>query len=386
MAEIAGPWDALPSSLYGTSPWLTMQEGHFAQGCAYVMVSTTEGPRVATVSYTMGPSDWELVNPVALLTRDAPSPPEAGEERNSRVENAVRLLRGAKDSLYPAAVSVLPAGYRPGLLHADDAQPAEFDAALRLLERKASESGMPTTAVMHVPAADTKTRTALEERGYIPFTTAADCVLDLEWESLDDYLASFSKSRRAMFRRDIRAFRGGGFQVVPADPRSMSSKHVALLVSQMAQYGHAPDPAGITELVERVIRHVGEACVLLEVHRNGSLEAFVLSYEDNGILQPRMLGLDPEARKHSVYLNLVYYELIAHGIRTGAQGISYGPETYEAKALRGCRPDLRVNYVRLPDEYQETGRVAAEAVDFAHRLYIRNQPWRNTPDVPARAG
>lgn len=383
IAEISDLWNALPSSLYGTPSWLRMQEGYFAQGCAYVMVSAEEGPRVGVVSYSMGPADWELVNPVALLTRDVL--PEPGGARDPRTEKALRLLRDAVDLLYPASVSVLPAGYRPGLLYADDARPADFDAALSRFEREASETGAPTTAVMHVPAADTRLRAALEDRGYLSFTTAADCVLDLGWDDLGDYLSSFSKSRRAMFRRDLRTFHSGGFRVAPADPSSMGDEHVSLMVSQMAQYGHTPDPAGTSDLIERVLRHVREACILLEVRRDGALEAFVLAYDDDGVLQPRMLGLGPEARKHSVYFNLVYYELISHGIRTGARGISYGPETYEAKALRGCRPDLRVNYVRLPDEYREAGRIVAEAVDSAHRLHIESRPWRTAPDVPARA-
>jgi len=94
----------------------------------------------------------------------------------------------------------------------------------------------------------------------------------------------------------------------------------------------------LLELFDRIGRHLGPWCRILAGERDGVLEAFVLAY---------------------------------------------GPLTYPAKVIRGCRLDPRTTYLRVPAAVRPAVAAAAAAVSELNRTGFRHLVDRHPP---GRAG
>ena len=92
-------------------------------------------------------------------------------------------------------------------------------------------------------------------------------------------------------------------------------------------------------------------------------------------IDPKMLGIRGDQTAFYTYFNLAYYGLVRHAVEHGFEAISYGPEAYEAKALRGCTLHPRDSFVLVPQPWRPTVSQLAGLLDRRYAARMAAAPW-----------
>ncbi|GGW75798.1 GNAT family N-acetyltransferase [Streptomyces caelestis] len=376
ISQIAEFWKPLADELYALPNWLQTAEQRSAGACHYAVLRRDGSPVGALVGYETLPDSWFFTNPVALLTQSTSTlEPFLDETERSELLAAAGQLTQAQARLYPALVSVLPSGYLPGLLRGAGADGTVTEQLADELGRLADEHGYATTAVMHVREEDTDLRERLVGRGYLPFASVGDCVLHTPWDDFDDYLASLTSPRPNRIRREIRSFTESGAVLRETPLNALGEEHARLHALHMRRYGHEAEVAASRQLIANIQAHPTGRGRVLEARRGDELVGFVVFYELGQTFHPKMIGIAEGEKRAFTYFNLTYYGLIRIALAEGIRCIGYGPEAYEAKALRGCSLERRVNHVLVPREFRGPATRAAELVDRAYRRRMDRHDW-----------
>lgn len=386
--DVAEAWSVLADELCSLPNWLRTAEARAERGQRYAVLEGEDpaaGPRGGLVAYGMDERSWFFNNPVEQLC--APSETLGAHltdaERRTLEEYAPKLA-AERRSLYPALVSVLPSGYLPGVLRApsadaarDAATAAELAAVLEGLAEEREES---TVAVMHVPEVDTVLREALTARGHLPFVTAGECVLHVDWDDFEGYLASLPSPRPNRIRREVRAFTESGAVLREATLEDLDERHAQLHAGHLRRYGHDVAIEGSRALIRGIRAHPTGRGRVLEALRDGELVGFLVCYELDRVLHPKMIGVAEGEKRSFTYFNLTYYGVVRLAAAEGARRIVYGPAAYEAKALRGCALERRISHVLPPADLRELVAPVAAALDGAHRRLLDSHAW--APSAP----
>ncbi|WP_329251648.1 GNAT family N-acetyltransferase [Streptomyces sp. NBC_01478] len=376
MDVVAGRWSLLAESLYSLPNWLRTAESREGDR-HYSVLDGEPAPRGGLVVYHMTEKSWFYNNPVAQLVHPDPAlrPFLTPEEQRRLSDHAVRLEKAAA-RLSPALVSVLPSGYLPGLLRAPGADDGVIGELADELEHLCTGQGLETAAVMHVPERDTVLRGALEGRGYVPYVSVGDCVLPVSWPDFDGYLDGLRSPRPTRIRREIRGFEESGAILRETTVDDLDDRHAHLHAEHLRRYGHDVHVKGSRALISAIQRNPTGRGRVLEAWRGDVLVGFVVCYEANREFHPKMIGVGPEERKAFTYFNLCYYGLIRIAARENAHRVVYGPESYEAKAFRGCAPERRISYLRVPEDLRDDVAATAAVIDAAGRRRLDSFAWQ----------
>ncbi|MCX5195078.1 GNAT family N-acetyltransferase [Streptomyces sp. NBC_00249] len=359
--DAAGPfWDGLPHSLFSSANWLRTGEVLGGTPARYTVVQREGRPSSAQVTWQSTGEMWVYNDPVALLRLGAAElAGHVDEAAATEVAELAGAVERAAHELYPARVSVLPSGYRPGLVVgcADD---------VPLLLDDLEKDGDPTTAVMHVDDGDDRTVALLKERGYIGLTAAGDSVLELDpaWGGLEDYAAA-ERRRGKRVRHEVDAFRAAGATIRQVDVAALGARHAELHAAHLRRYGHDATEDSSRRLISAIQQWPAGRPLVLEIVQDGTVEGFLVAYEWGDELFASMLGISPEAPYG--YFNLIYYEPIRRAVAAGLSRIRFGPGTYQAKRQRGCTVRPLTSYVRVPDRWEATVARLASLLDAAYR-------------------
>jgi hypothetical protein len=346
IADIAAEWrDSLPHrSILTTPEWLTVDDEGRRDEARYVLDGGA-GLVVQRVAAGSFPTN----DPIALLLT---SEPADGGDPAAHAEIAARRSRLAErlSRCYPVAAATLPGAYLPGVV----GSPALLDE----LEAAARDWGCAVVAVPHVPDGDPLAG-LLTARGYVGFAGLAQASLDVAWPDFDAYVATLPKRRRNKVRRERREFAAAGMVVREDSVGSRGPELAELHADQLRRYGHDIGVEFLNGLIARIERYLAPWCRLLVAERGGALEAFALCYAYGRELHVKMAGFSADAQKHFGYFAMTYYEVIEYAIRRGLRTVVFGPLTYRAKVVRGCRLDPRSTYLRVPPG------LAAEVAELA---------------------
>lgn len=344
-------WDGLAGGLTSSANWLRTAEALANVGARCTVLSQDGLPRSGDVSWETEGNMWVYNDPVALLALGGAELAGylASDEADEITHLSDDLARDA--TLYPARVSVLPSGYRPGLVlgSPDDLVPLVEDL---------EADGTPTTAVMHVDDADPTIGAFLRARGYVPLCTAGDCVLELDsgWSTIEDYAAA-AKGRRKRLRRESSAFNGAGARVRAVGLEDLGPEHAWLHAAHLRRYGHNADAASSQQLLDEIRRHPTGRPLVLEVVEGDTVTGFLVAYAWDGELMTSMVGLSSQAPY--AYFSLVLYEPVRWALAEGLARIRFGPGTYAAKRQRGCTVHALTSWVRVPPRRRAAiGRLA----------------------------
>lgn len=320
----ADTWEALAAgdSLFLSGPWLASVEPMIGRAVRYLVVSSSdqEAPIDGLVCYLIPePLSYRFNDPPQLLVEDA-----------------------AAEDMYPALVCVSPFGYEVGIRGHSRSAPesASTELLLDAFEATAVELGASSSGLLYLRAGpDAALERALRSRGYLAATLSADAYLTIEWPSFEEYVATRSKPRRQRIRREVRGFAESGIEISVhgADALGMDC---ALLQSDLhASFGHEEDPAEIMRGFDRIRTHLHPFTRVLLAHRDERLIGYDLWYEYRERLYVKMGAYSREHVSNTdfYYFNVTFYEAIRHAVARGLRAIHYGPESYEAKVMRGCR-------------------------------------------------
>ncbi len=174
---------------------------------------------------------------------------------------------------------------------------------------------------------------------------------------LDGYRALVGRSRWKQFRREMRRFEGEGceLRVLPMGEHLAEMGALALQVS--LRYGHDMTlQAEIDKLADQAERL--RDCVVMAAFREGEMVGFTQFFLSGTTMFARGHGVAEEyGRRASVYFNLTYYAAIRWAADHGYRRIDLGPDSFDAKTIRGGRLRARWALVIAPRWSDEATRV-----------------------------
>lgn len=359
--DAAAPaWNGLAGGLTSSANWLRTAEALAGVRARYTVLSRDGRPRSGSVSWESRGEMWVYNDPVALLALGGAElvghlAPDEADEVTALADDLARDTT----TLYPARVSVLPSGYRPGLVlgSPDDLAPLVADL---------ETGGALTTAVMHVDDADPAIGAFLRERGYVPLCTAGDCVLELDpaWSTIENYAAA-AKGRRKRLRRELSAFGDAGAQVRAVGLEDLGPEHVRLHTAHLRRYGHEAGAASSQRLLDEIRNHPTGRPLVLEVLEKDTVTGFLVAYAWDGELMTSMLGLTSSAPY--AYFSLVFYEPLRWALAEGLARVRFGPGTYAAKQQRGCTIRALTSWILVPPARRAAVRRLAELLGTGYR-------------------
>jgi uncharacterized protein len=371
--DVASAWASISGHLAWQPEWLRITAADPSVPLTFTIARRGQDPVAGALRTWLGRPGWSLTDPVAMLAAGA------GEGKAGEGE-AVGGER-PDDIGYPASIYSLPALYRPGVAAGPTATDEDLTALIEHLELRDTADGARLLAVLSVPPEDRLLASVLRRRGYVAFQSTSECVLEIGWDSFEGYLQSLPSHRRRTIRNENTRFLRRGLRVARRPVTEIGARHADLISMHLASYGHQDETAGkMAARLTAILENIGERCLLLEAWGE-DLVAFAIAYRDGTDLYPRVFGIDHQATAGSfAYFALGYYALIDLAIEIGVTRIWYGPESYRAKALRGCSPERRTNWVRLlPPERPEaaSGRLLgrAAAVTGRHRAELIAHEW-----------
>jgi len=170
----------------------------------------------------------------------------------------------------------------------------------------------------------------IKSPGFIQVTTCPRCVLDVRWNSFDDYMADLRSHYRNRYKKALK--RSSGLRIYKLEDNSRFGEDLYALYLQ------------VLERADYTIETLG-----LEFFRGDFFDIFVMEDESgrpvafyqllgNGNeLIFEFTGFDVElASRHDAYSRMLM-EIIRHGIENGFKRIDFGQTAEEAKLRAGCR-------------------------------------------------
>lgn len=343
-------WDEMlgRGDWYLSTAWLGVLERRVPARASYLFVGggSARTPLAGTPLYLFGddsPPEFYRVDDVV--------------RRAARDGGAESSTRG--DALADVATELLPAATFGGrhmgrnrLLVHPRLAPAPRRAALETLlagaERIAHERRASSLVALYVAEDDTELRAVLGEAGYRAFPSAQAAVLDVRWNSFDEYLGSLSRKRREAVRRERRRLEQAGvtFEVVDLDPR-LRAEMAPLELNLMRRYGLDADVDVLLDDYRTLEQLLGATARVFVARRGGRLAGFLIGLRADDELYLRQLGFDYELQDDlPLYFGLVFYAVVEYALAEGVSRIDYAVESAEAKRSRGCRLEPQLAYLK----------------------------------------
>jgi predicted N-acyltransferase len=181
------------------------------------------------------------------------------------------------------------------------------------------------------PAAD-----ELERSGFAGVPILPTAVVDLSFDSFEDYLAAM----RAQYRRRARQAmkRSEGLQIEHVTEFAEIADELARLWRLIFDRATEVKREILTPAYFRAVSRLEGSSVLLARRKNGSIAAFALMLADRPWLSFLQCGFDEEAaRSQGAYFRLLY-EIVRLGIEGGFDQVELGLTTLEPKLDVGAVP------------------------------------------------
>lgn len=233
-------------------------------------------------------------------------------------------------------------GYRGGVL-LPPTPSRRLAAALAIgaaVEEVAREQAVAGWGMLYLDRATAAELAVHLDHGVARLLQAPGAVVDVEWESFDEYVATRPKSRRTNIVRDLRRTTEAGVAVTVETPRpSLIAEAAPLLSALQRRHGHPSTPDGAGRYLTSFSSGPLERHAVFFVARlRGQVIAFAFAIAFDGTLYVRSAGFDDAlARQTAAYFTTCYYEPIRYAVANGLHTIDLGPSAYEAKLLRGAR-------------------------------------------------
>ncbi|MET7573531.1 GNAT family N-acetyltransferase [Streptomyces sp. NPDC005492] len=177
---------------------------------------------------------------------------------------------------------------------------------------------------------------------------------------LDGYRDVVGKSRWKQFRHEMRRFESEGCELRIL-PMGDHLEEMGALAHQVSlRYGHDMTlQAEIEKLRDQAERL--KDCVVMAAFRKGEMVGFTQFFLSGSTMFARGHGVAEEyGRRASVYFNLTYYAAIRWAAEHGYERIDLGPDSFDAKIIRGGRLHARWALVIAPDWSEEQRRLVGE--------------------------
>jgi uncharacterized protein len=246
----------------------------------------------------------------------------------------------------PALAVGVPYGYGGHVLLAPNLAPAMRAELVRILvagiDALGQSLGLPVW-YLNVLSENSELCGALEASGYLHARHLPLAVLDVRWESFDDYLGELRRRSRKLvkdIRRESNRCRDAGVRLVEIeDPKAVSSLDSRLInLASQTWKRHGEDrfpfrPGFFSSLGTGM----GGSLLVCTATRANELVGFASMVTEGDTAWAESLGLDYDAAGNDfTYFNLVFHWPIEAAIARGLKRIVFGRGQYALKMRRGC--------------------------------------------------
>ena len=239
---------------------------------------------------------------------------------------------------------------------------------LELLEGEARAERVKAIVWPFVDTSATSIREAARMRGYRESFANSEAVIDVDWSSPDEYIASRSKNVRRTLRNELAWVHDQGIRVSwETDLRPHVETFDAFYrASYVARNGRVPElaPGFFGELAKHRSKGVRVQCAW----RGQMLLEMAVALDAGNALDLCLSAQSDETRNGLLYQHCLCYDPIRASIADGLTRIHLGPSALYPKVLRGARLSTRVTLVRgLTPRARATVRVLAPLISSRNR-------------------
>lgn len=212
---------------------------------------------------------------------------------------------------------------------------AAADALLRAALRDAGERGAHLLVVQDFPSAEGATADVLRGHGFTAVPITPTSVVELRWDSFDDYLGAM----RSQYRRRARLAFERSEHVRVERVRDFAELAPELARLWRAVFDRATEVKreALPEPFFRDAAALEETSVLVLRRPDGSIASFALLYDDAPVLHFLYTGFEEDAQRESAYFRLLY-EIVRDGLERGFERVDLGITTLEPKLDVGAVP------------------------------------------------
>jgi predicted N-acyltransferase len=248
--------------------------------------------------------------------------------------------------LRPSLTVQAPFALTSDLLH--DGRPLSDAAVHRVFDALEEQAQADNARAIVWPFVDLASADILRvgrERGYAQFYAGATAQLRIRWESLDDYIASRSKSVRRSIRADLDGMRSAGLRLTGTtefwkEAPAMEQLHRESITKRGR--GGPIDSLFFTLLAgEAMPRPVAQL-----TWQGDRLVGSSVNLPHADLLDGTLAALVPEMRGGPAYYNDLIYEPIRLACGQGIAAVDLGPTALYPKVLRGATLRRRMALVR----------------------------------------
>ena len=244
---------------------------------------------------------------------------------------------------------------------------ADWKAALHLLlvavNAQRDECGAPTVVIRDLPEEDAELVAALEEAGFVRVALPDSMIIDVDWNSVEEFMAARSKRERRFHRENVMPWwEAYDVEVLQPEGRRPSSEEWTHLYGlyravheRQLVLNTFPLP---DDLLPRILDYPGWELILLRLRPEfgGEPGAFpqglMACHAGPQVYSPLFVGMDYEL----VESRGLYRQLLARSVwraRTlGAKQVAFGMGSELEKTRFGARAAKRVMYIQSHDLYQ----------------------------------
>jgi len=210
--------------------------------------------------------------------------------------------------------------------------------AVQSAEEVAQREGVEVVAFLNVPSREKDLIDALRHRGYLECMRAKSAYLSIRWKTYDEYLRSFSRSRRKGLKSERRKAQRLGLEVKSISRFSRLSNRFCEIDAEMWRVRGKSSPYH-PEYYELLDERMGLDSVAVVGYIDGEIQGFTILLGRRGrTCAFHYAGLaTPAVRDSNLYFNICYGYTISRAIRNGSKEVRYGPAALHVKTGRGCQ-------------------------------------------------
>jgi predicted N-acyltransferase len=221
-----------------------------------------------------------------------------------------------------------------------------LDEALELLEAEAHAERAKAIVWPFVDESATAIRDTARLRGYRECFANAEAVIDVEWQSADDYVASRSKNVRRTLRNELAWVHDQGIRISwESDLRpiadALDALYRASYVTRNKRVTNLP-PDFFSALAKQRSAGVRAQCAW----KGDTLVESSIALDGGTAMDLCLSAQSEDERNGLLYQHCLCYDPIRAAIASGLSRIHLGPSALYPKLLRGARLSERVTLVR----------------------------------------
>jgi predicted N-acyltransferase len=236
-------------------------------------------------------------------------------------------------------------------------------------------------------ARDAVERLELSGAATVALTPETRLALPPDWTTFDDYLATLPQRRRASVRRERRAWREAGAEVVRAKLSDQYEVAGPLLANLHRKYGLPAPASACTAFLREKAEHLDDRSTVFLCTRGDEIAGFSLYYRSGDRAYAGATGFDYGLISEIpfAYFNTVYYEPIPWALETGVRELYFGRQAYATKVARGAALDARWGVVVPPPDVDPGWRAAIDRQTMREQERAREYAEPSPATLGARA-